>query len=221
MPSRVEFNVTKEVLYAFENENPKYEPLLKALLRSYAGIFDSAVTISEKQMAFLLRSDEDAIKQHLRELHQRNIIIYEPQKDNPQLLLLRSRVKVEELSINIVNYNQRKERFIARVKQMLRFVTEESACRSRIIGNYFGDSEVRACGICDNCLRLKNIDLSKEEFESLHHRIINMVKYESMSSRDLLLKLNDTKKEKAWKVLEFLQAEEKIKVDENGRIFLR
>jgi ATP-dependent DNA helicase RecQ len=220
-PSRVEFNVRKEVFYDFEKENPRFEPLLKALLRSYAGIFDTAVTISERLMAGLLRTNEEQVRAQLTDLHQQKIIIYQPQKDKPQLLLLKPRVRVDELNINMVSYKERKERFSNRVVHMREYVTEESACRSRIIGNYFGDSEVRKCGICDNCLRIKSVDLSKEEFEALHHRIINMVKYESMNSRDLLLKLNDTRREKAWKVLEFLQAEEKISVDKNGRIFLK
>ncbi len=73
---------------------------------------------------------------------------------------------------------------------MMRYVKEEIECRSRIIGAYFGDTTIRPCGICDNCLRQKAVTLSKEEFDTLHHRIINMVKYESLQTKDLLLKLN-------------------------------
>ncbi len=103
---------------------------------------------------------------------------------------------------------------------MVFFVNENSECRSRIIGSYFGDEKIRACGICDNCLRQKAISLSKEEFETLHHRIINIVKYEPLHTKDLMLKLNGIKKEKAWKVIEFLQAENKINVDQTGIVSL-
>jgi ATP-dependent DNA helicase RecQ len=101
------------------------------------------------------------------------------------------------------------------------FVKEEAQCRSRIIGSYFGDSNIRPCGICDNCLRQKAIHLTKEEFETLHHRILNVIKYEPLHTKDLLLKLNGIKKEKAWKVIEFLQAENKIEVDKNGWVNLK
>ena len=104
---------------------------------------------------------------------------------------------------------------------MTTYVKEDTVCRSRIIGSYFGDTSVRACGICDNCLRQKATALSKEEFEALHHRIINMVKYESLHTKDLLIKLNGVKKEKAWKLLEFLQAENKIEMDSNGYVKLK
>jgi ATP-dependent DNA helicase RecQ len=121
----------------------------------------------------------------------------------------------------MAGYTKRKEQFKQRMKQMIRYVKEDAACRSRIIGSYFGDSHVRPCGICDNCLRQKAAHLTKEEFEALHHRIINMVKYESLHTKDLLLKLNGVKKEKAWKMLEFLQAENKIEMDAGGRVRLK
>ena len=104
---------------------------------------------------------------------------------------------------------------------MLLYVKEEMQCRSRIIGSYFGDNKINKCGVCDNCLRQKSIELSKEEFDALHHRILNLVKFESMQGRDLLLKLGSVKKEKAWKVIEFLQSENKIEMDESGMVRLK
>jgi ATP-dependent DNA helicase RecQ len=120
----------------------------------------------------------------------------------------------------MVAYNKRKDQFHQRMKQMVSFINEDAKCRSRIIGSYFGDLKIRACGICDNCLKQKATQLSKEEFETVHHRIINIVKYEPLPAKELLLKLNGIKKENAWKVLEFLQAENKISVDKSGLVSL-
>jgi ATP-dependent DNA helicase RecQ len=104
---------------------------------------------------------------------------------------------------------------------MRRFILEEAECRSRIIGSYFGDHNIRACGICDNCLRQKSTTISKEEFDALHHRILNLVKYESLPAKKLLERLSGIQKEKAWKVIEFLQAENKITVNDKGMVVLR
>jgi ATP-dependent DNA helicase RecQ len=221
LSSTVQFTIVKTALYEFERTHPQQEAIIKTLLRTYEGIFDQRVFISEKLLAGLLRLDLEEVKKQLKALDVLGVINYQPQKDTPQVLLMRSRVKAEDVSINMVTYTQRKERFEKRVKQMLRFVKEDSDCRGQIIGAYFGDAQVKACGICDNCLRKKSVSLSKEEFDRLHHRIINMVKYETLYTRDLLLKLNDIKKENAWKVIEFLQAEQKIDVDSNGRVSLK
>ncbi len=219
--SSVCFTTNKDNLYSFEKEHLQLEPIIKTLLRAYEGIFDQPVHISEKMIAGLMKKDPEEIKKQLFQLQQAGLIGYEPQKDTPQLLLLRNRVKAEDIHIDMLAYNQRKEQFQKRMRQMVTYVKEDTVCRSRIVGSYFGDTSVRACGICDNCLRQKATALSKEEFEALHHRIINMIKYESLHTKDLLLKLNGVKKEKAWKLLEFLQTENKIEMDSNGYVKLK
>lgn len=221
IPATVMFTVSKESLYAFEKKNPQLESCIKTLLRAYEGIFDQVTPVSEKVIAGLMKKPAEEVKDQLLLLNRSGIIEYHPQKDTPQLLMLRSRIKAEDISIDMAAYNKRKERFRLRMKQMAAYVKEEAECRSRIIGSYFGDGKIRACGICDNCLRQKSTQLSKEEFEALHHRIINMVKYESLHTKDLLQKLNGIKKEKAWKVLEFLLAENKIEMDATGWVKLK
>lgn len=218
LPSNAVFTTDKNQLNLFEKENPALDELIKTLLRAYEGIFDQPASISEKMIAGLMKKDFEIIKKQLILLEQNGIIEYQPQKDSPQLFVLRNRIKAEDITIDMIAYNKRKEQFQKRMKQMLFFINENLICRSRIIGSYFGDEKLKACGICDNCLRQKATTLSKEEFESLHHRIINIIKYESLHTKDLMLKLNGIKKEKAWKVVEFLQAENKIKVDKSGLI---
>jgi ATP-dependent DNA helicase RecQ len=215
-PGTVQFTVTKDYLYQFEKDNPKLEPLLKTLLRAYEGIFDHPSFISELVVAQLLRKDIEEVKTHLKELDAASIIDYIPRKDTPQLLFPANRIKAEELSINLVAYNQRKEKFIRRVKQMISFTKEEIKCRSRIIGSYFGDDALKACGICDNCLRQKALTLSKEEFETINLKIQHITQKQTIHIKELLSQLNGVKKEKAWKVIEFLQAENKIELDNAG-----
>lgn len=221
LPATVQFITSKNYLYEFEKKYPALEAVVKILLRTYEGIFDYTVPVSEKVIASLLRKDAEEIKKQLQQLQQAGIIEYNPQKDTPQLFLLRARTRAEDISIDLPAYQSRKEKLQQRIASMLKYVKEETQCRSRIIGNYFGDEKMKDCGICDNCLRSKGISLNKEEFETIHHRIVNIVKYEPLPVRDLLLKLNGIKKEKAWKVIEFLQAEQKIEMDDTGWVRLK
>ena len=57
LPSRIQFTTNKETLYEFENDHPELEPVIKALLRTYEGIFDQPVFIYEKAIAYILRED--------------------------------------------------------------------------------------------------------------------------------------------------------------------
>ncbi len=221
LPSTVQFTTGKEYLYQFEKDHSQLEPLIKTLLRAYEGIFEYPASISENILAYLLQKNKNEIKKELGQLHGNRIIEYTPQKDSPQLLFLRNRVKTEDLSIDVKALNNRKEKFISRIDNIIRYIHEAVICRSKIIASYFGDQKVKDCGICDNCLRQKSIQLSREEFESINLRIVNSVKEQSIHTKELLQNLKGIKKEKAWKVISFLQAENKIELDKTGWIHLK
>lgn len=221
VPAKVVFRVNKNSLYDFEAANPKLEPCIKTLLRAYEGIFDLPVFISEKVMAGLMKTDAEEIKKQLTWLHEAGIIDYDPQKDSPQVYFLRSRIKTEELTIDMSGYMARKEQYLQRVKKMMTYIEEEAECRSRLIGSYFGDTAMKDCGICDNCLRQKSLSITQEEFDTIHHRVTSLLKQETLSVKDLMSKMGGVKKEKAWKVLLFLQAENKVIMDNGNRLRLK
>jgi len=221
LPSTVQFTTNKEYLYQFEKDHPDVEPLIKALLRAYEGIFEHPATVSENTIAFLLKKEKGEIKKQLIQLQRYNLIEYIPQKDSSQLLLLRTRIKAEDLSIDMQAFNKRKERFAGRIRSMIQYVQETNECRSKMVGSYFGDHELSDCGICDNCLRQRPVHLSKEEFDLINSRIVHSMKHQSIHTKDLLEQLKGIKKEKAWKVLHHLHAENKIELDEAGWVRLK
>ena len=221
LPSKIKFTTTKETLYDFERSHPKLEPAIKALLRGYEGIFDFPTSISEIVLIRLLKKDVEEIKKDLTQLHQYGIIHYEPQKDSPQLYFPRNRVKVEDLSLNMDLYHKRKEKFVARVKNMIQYVSELVTCRSKMIGSYFGDNKLHNCKVCDNCLRQKKVHIDEKEFEKISNRIQTVLAPQPLPSKELMDQLGAIKKEKAWKVIEFLQAENKLEVDNAGWVRLK
>jgi ATP-dependent DNA helicase RecQ len=218
VPVKARFICTKETLYRFEESNPGLEELIKLLLRSYTGIFDMPVAIFEKQLAGWLKTDLAVVQQSLTTLHRNGIIHYEPQKDQPQLYLLQSRVRAEDLTINPVNYKKRKEQFEKRIADFIQFTVNARDCRSVIIGNYFGDDQLKPCGICDNCLQKKRTGLTADEFSLIRERLEKILLAGPLKTDDVLLQLKGVSREKAWEVIEFLQAEKKIELDGDGRL---
>jgi ATP-dependent DNA helicase RecQ len=221
LPATIRFTISKEALYEFEKEHAQLEPCIKTLLRSYEGIYDQYTPISEKLIGSLMRKEADEVKQQLLQLHQQQVIEYQPQKDSPQLYFLRQRIKAEDIHLNMEAYNQRKEQFQQRMKQMVQYVKAGADCRSRTIGNYFGDADIKNCGICDNCLKQKATPLTKEEFDNIHQQIISTLANGSVEIKQLVTKLTGIKKEKVWKVLDFLQAENIIMTDARGKVRLK
>jgi ATP-dependent DNA helicase RecQ len=215
LPSRVGFVCNKDTLYDFESSHSDLEPLIKALLRSYEGIFDQEVNVNEKSLAYLTREDVTQVTESLQILSRYHIITYVPQKDLPQLYFVTNRVKVQDLVINVAAYHQLKQQYAARLEAMQKYIGT-SECRSQFIGNYFGDDVIRKCGVCDNCLQHKRTTLSKDEFLTIENQIMTALKKHPVDSRDIINLIAGIKKEKAWKVIEFLQAEKKIEVSKDG-----
>lgn len=218
LPSQVKFTIAKELLLDFEQSHPDLEPVMKCLLRTYEGVFDNRVSIHEKQIAKLTWKKTEEVKKDLLQLYALGVIEYLPQKETPQIYFILNRAPAQFLYINHENYRQRKQQFELRIEAMLRYMHLQKECRSKYISAYFGDVTVKDCGICDICLHKKGIDLSQEEFSRIEKRIFHHVNEHGIAVKELLVQLTGIKKEKVWKVLDFLQSEKKILIDEFGFI---
>jgi ATP-dependent DNA helicase RecQ len=220
LPARLQFICDKNTINDFENTNPGLTPLIKTLLRTYEGIFDQPVAIFEKNLSYLLRSDISQVKDHLNKLQAFGIINYQPQKDKPQLLLIQDRIREDQVRINQDLYKQRKKQLEERISKMITFTTTGSDCRSTYIGLYFGDRQIQDCGICDNCLRKKSLSLTAAEFEKIHLRITETVSNGKIPGDEFFILLREINKDKLLKVLAFLQAENKILINDRDEISL-
>ncbi|WP_018627279.1 RecQ family ATP-dependent DNA helicase [Niabella aurantiaca] len=217
IPATVRFTVYKEALYEYEITHADSEPLIKTLLRTYEGIYDYPIGISESYVAYLMKTDAALIKEQLFHLHADGIVDYQPRKEDPQLMLTRTRIRIADLQINMKNYTARKRLFTERVTQMNNYIIDEKECRSKIIGNYFGDADIKDCGVCDNCLKKRNNQLTREAFETLQSRIRETLK-EPSTIPQLMTQLQGMDKDHIWTVINFLTREEKIQMLEDGTI---
>ncbi|MFT4154628.1 ATP-dependent DNA helicase RecQ [Parafilimonas sp.] len=216
--STVEFTAPKALLFDFENAHPRLEPVIKCLLRTYEGIYDNKVSISEKLISRLTKTSPDEVKQKLLQLQAFHIIDYTLQKDTPQIYFITNRAPAQYLVINHERYRRRKADFTKRMETMLRFMQETLVCRSRFIGNYFGDNEISDCGICDNCLKRKSTALSREAFSTIKEAILSRAAGKSANVQNILDEYKHIKKENLWLVLNYLQSEKMIIITSDGNI---
>ena len=217
-PTSLVFTTSREQLEDFEKQFPQLEQTIKGLLRSYEGIFDYPANINENELAKFLRKPKNAIKQDLLLIQQYGIIQYSPQKDTPQLTLLLNRMYADSFVIDLKNYVERKKNFETRITAIVQYITNTTLCRSKIIAKYFNDLNLKACGICDNCIHQKSVAVSREEFEVIANYIYGFIDKKSGDIKALMSDSKHLKKEKLWKVLEYLQAEKKLMLDKDGNM---
>ncbi|KAA2245650.1 RecQ family ATP-dependent DNA helicase [Chitinophaga agrisoli] len=209
LPSRVGFITNKETLYAIEELQPSLDPLIKALLRTYEGIFDNEVRIFEKQLARIIRKPEDQVIAQLQQLHQRGIIQYRPKKDEPQLSFLQERLQTHLLRVNMERIAERRRVYTERLDAMFRYVRNKKTCRTQTLVTYFGEQESTPCGICDVCLKNKRKPVKAAEFDEIAAMV--MLQLQQPKHLDTLLEnLPDVEEERLLEVLQFLVSEEKL-----------
>ena len=220
LPSQVCFTCSKEGLENFEQAYPAFEPLIKALLRSYQGIFDNRISIFEKRMAGICKQSIDEIQKQLQQLAAMGMIEYLPQKETPQIHFLLNRAPAAFLHIDKDQYLKRKEAFTTRINTLIRFATNPGCCRSVFIGNYFGDIDKDNCGICDYCLSIKKNKIDANTFTNIEKQLFVLLSKTPTPMGSIFVALAKEDKEAVWEVIHFLEAENRLIMNEDGTIQL-
>ena len=220
LPAQVCFTCSKENLENFEEAYPAFEPLIKALLRSYQGIFDNRISIFEKRMASICKQSIEEIQKQLQQLAAMGIIEYLPQKETPQIHFLLNRAPAAFLHIDKDQYLKRKEAFTNRINTLIHFTTNPGCCRSVFIGNYFGDIDKDNCGICDYCLSVKKNKIDADTFTSIEKQLFVLLSKTPTPIGSIFVALAKEDKEAVWEVIHFLEAENRLILYEEGTIQL-
>jgi ATP-dependent DNA helicase RecQ len=218
-PSIVQFISDQSRIEDFENKYQDLEPIIKALLRTYSGVFDGSVNINETQLAWLLKRDIISIKEQLIALHKAGIINYIPKNDQPQIGYLQERVRTDELNINHEKYLRRKKEYASRINNIIEYIHLQK-CRSVLIGQYFGDLDITDCGNCDYCSEIKLEKKREHLIPEIREIILAEIKYEAKDIETLKSLLNEDDKS-VMKAISFLAGEQKIKIFQDGRIGLK
>jgi ATP-dependent DNA helicase RecQ len=220
-PSTIMFVVSKIDLQEFEQQHPELEPMIKALLRSYEGIFDFSTTIYEGLLAKFLKIGKEQVILLLKKLHQYGIIQYLPPTDKPQIYLIKSRMYSDDFKIDTQELALRKEEHEKRVIAIIRYINDLKSCRSNSLADYFGAPHGNKCRICDNCINQSQKELNAEEFQQLYDQILFQTRQGAMEVNSLIKLLKPSKETHIWQAIQYLQAENFIVEDPEGFIKIK
>lgn len=217
-PSTIMFTAGKTDIAAFEQMHPSLEPVIKALLRSYEGIYDFAVTVYESMLARFLKTDIDKTIASLKQLHQYGIICYDPPSEKPQLFLQKNRMYSDDFAIDSVGIKLRRQKYEDRVRAMANYITDKNTCREKMLANYFSAPTNKNCRICDNCINHNLMNLDTASFVKIEKAIMDMLEEGPMEIKSMVKNLKEFKQADSWQVISFLQAEEKLQQTEDNLV---
>jgi ATP-dependent DNA helicase RecQ len=163
IPSRFKFEVNHQELYKIQVQYERYDKLIKAILRSYGGVFDDYISINEYEFAKKLGVSYEQIVSLINALVKMEIASYIPPTDSPQLSFLQDRVDYKNLYVDHVFIRERQRVKTVQIEAMLNYI-DHSQCRSQSLLHYFGEQNTLFCQVCDLCL-IRNHRVK------LHHNI--------------------------------------------------
>jgi ATP-dependent DNA helicase RecQ len=147
------------------------------------------VSIDEKELARRANLSVTIIEQTLLQLSKRQVIIYQPQTENPQLTFVQGRVETRHLSFSQQVYNDRKKNAQTRLETVIHYAGTNTKCRNKLLLEYFNEKQSVRCGKCDVCLKRSEEELSQEEFETLQKNILSLLEKEDFDIDNLVKKL--------------------------------
>ncbi|HQD08549.1 MAG TPA: ATP-dependent DNA helicase RecQ [Flavihumibacter sp.] len=215
-PATILVTARRAELEAVEQQHPALDELLKTILRSYEGLFNYPVAISETYLSNVLRRDRELIIRQLEQLMFMGLLTYEKQKDKPQFVLLAERMQAAHIRFDRAAQEKRKKLAQERLAKMKTYISS-SDCRAVIIGRYFSDDTITDCGICDNCRQKKKAPEAVEPVAAQIRMALQTSRKEKLSSlrAGIQVSCND---DTWWKTLTWLEENGQISITEDGMV---
>lgn len=210
--ARVMFKLGRNDLYRLDESSKFEDAMITALLRTYGGLFSNYVYIDEGLVAQEAGLTTQQVYVILKNLAQRNIIYFIPQRKTPFITYLQDRIDGENVVLSKEIYEERKEQFVKRINAMQAYASNNEVCRSRQLLIYFGEKRHKDCEQCDVCLDHELPEPSNEQTKNAREAILNLLKDGERHHITELHKLNLPNKGLDV-ALEYLIHEEEINID--------
>ena len=174
-PSKIMFIVGRDELYKVQIDNPELDKFIKSVLRIYTALFSRITPIDEEYIARCTMDSVMGVKEKLKQLSKLRIIKYIPKVRTPLIIMNTERLVESNLYISQKRYEERKGMFQKRIESIISYVKETEECRSRKLIDYFGQPAENDCGICDVCLKNKNLKGGNDRRKEVQQHILDII----------------------------------------------
>ena len=210
--ARLRFILERDELDRLNHLSEAENTIITTLLRCYGGLFVSFQYINEGFVAQQAGMDMVKVYSILKNLNDKHILHFIPQKKTPYITYARDREDGENIVLPPSVYDDRKSDMEKRIKKMIEYATDDNTCRSKMLLSYFGENRSDNCGQCDVCIERATNHLSEKRTSPGTEYIMNLL---SDGKRHHVTELLRSKvaTEIIDEALEELLAEERVKMN--------
>lgn len=224
-PSKLHILIDHTEMYKFQVANSRFDPLTKALQRLYGGeLYANYVSISESELARQLKIPSAQIRKLLNAMADMEVVMYQEQKDKPQLTFMTPRYDSNRLPITNKDIEQKKSIYKDKVNAVIHYTEHQHRCRTQLLLEYFNEISYDACGVCDICVEKKNLRshqreaLSQAEYKELNTLVKKYLTDTPTASEKLLADLQPANEQQLLETIRLMLDYGELYYDEQGRL---
>ncbi len=191
---KVQFIISSSALFNYLETHKEFNIIVKSILRMYGGIFDHVTKIDLNRIVDKASVTEPQLIHVLQELENSQIITLNLAKTDAQITFIQPREDdktINRIATIIEQQNKLKQQ---QVKSILEYVENNTICKSMQLLNYFGEKNIKPCGICSVCTETKK-NFKPQDINTLKKRIIELLENGDLSSRTISTTLNCSEKD--------------------------
>jgi len=213
-PSVLHFSFDNKKLYEFQVAHARFDPLIKALLRLYGGeLYSDFTTVSETQIAQMMRLTVGAVRLELEQLHNLQVLVYEPVSDSPKITFVTARQDAAKLPIDVKEFDRRRTLHLNKMEAMLAYTAQTHRCRMQLIQEYFDERTDVNCGRCDVCIGKRKKE-NTALFKDYEQQVNYLLTQKPMTVDELELAVDPAEKEVFIEVIREMVDSEELYYDE-------
>ncbi len=192
--TKIQFTTSNAVLFRYLETHLNLNTLVKVLLRTYGGIFDYETKVNLKLVIDKTNLSEKTVITQLKKLQKDEIISLQMAHTDSEITFLQPRE--DDVTINPIAkiIEQQHNLKHQQIEAVLRYIKNDSVCRSQQLSAYFGEHLNQVCGICSVCVA-KQSKLKSSTKKLVSQKIVSTLQNEALTSRQLLLLIKCSEKE--------------------------
>lgn len=184
-----QFIISSAALFNYLETHQGFNIIVKSILRMYGGIFDHVTKIDLMKISKKASVTESKLIHILQQLENDEIITLNLAKTDAQVTFIEPREDdktINRMASTIEQQNKLKQN---QVNAMLDYIENDALCKSIQLLTYFGEKDIKPCGICSVCINSKK-DAAPQDINITKKRIIELLEKGDKSSRDMISILN-------------------------------
>jgi len=218
VPAKINITATNTELYSYQISNSESADLIKQLLRSYPGIIEDYVNVDLNRIASQLGKTFTELENLLGRIAADGILDYLKATDLPRILFTSPRIHNNDVKLSKKVYGFLKSKARERLDAMISYVKRSDKCRSRLLLEYFGETDSSDCGNCDVCKHLNSFYISDADFKVFTDKLSQLPVKKSFELNEFYKSLGLPVNKKNKQIVRFALDNNYLRVSESGGI---